>query len=120
LDFLSQIVAKLTLSNAGSPFALNEKKSLLGILTQFKKIAMLILLDPTCLIFFEHGKEGFFNREDDYAFKFKICKSVHSQTIQINQPTRCNNFSNLVLEVYVQLNMFQAFSRPSLGAQKLH
>jgi len=32
---------------------------------------------------------------------------VHHYTIQINQPTRCNNFSSLLLEVYVQLNMLQ-------------
>ena len=51
--------------------------------------------------------------------KFKICQSVHRQTIPINQPTRCNNFSSLLLDVYVQLNMFWASSRPSSGAQKL-
>ena len=38
---------------------------------------------------------------------------------QINQPTRRNNFSTLLLDVYVQLNMFQASSRPSPGAQQL-
>jgi len=42
---------------------------------------------------------------------------VHHRTIQINQPTRCNNFSSLLLNVYAQLNMFRAFSRPSSGAQ---
>jgi len=51
--------------------------------------------------------------------KFKICKSVRHHTIQINQPTRCNNFSSLLLDVYVQLNMFWASSRPSSGAQQL-
>jgi hypothetical protein len=30
--------------------------------------------------------------------------------IPINQPTRCNNFSSLLLDVYVQLNMFRASS----------
>jgi len=39
--------------------------------------------------------------------------------IQINQPTRCNNFSSLLLDVYLQLNMFRASSRPSSGAQQL-
>jgi hypothetical protein len=38
---------------------------------------------------------------------------------QINQPTRCNSFSSLLLDVYVQLNMFRASSRPSSGAQQL-
>jgi len=36
---------------------------------------------------------------------------------QINQPTRCNNFSSLLLDFYVQLNMFRASSRPSSEAQ---
>ena len=51
--------------------------------------------------------------------KFKVCKSVHHHTFQINQPTRCNNFSSLLLDVYVQLNMFRASSRLSSGAQQL-
>jgi hypothetical protein len=39
----------------------------------------------------------------------------------ISQQIRCNNFSSLLLDVYsyVQLNMFQASSRPSSGAQHL-
>jgi hypothetical protein len=40
-------------------------------------------------------------------------------TIQINQPTRCNNFSSLLLDGYVRLNMFRASSCPSSGAQQL-
>jgi len=39
--------------------------------------------------------------------------------IQINQPTRCNSFSSLLLNIYVRLNMFQASSRPSSGVQQL-
>jgi len=38
--------------------------------------------------------------------------------IQINQPTICNDFSSLLLDVYVQHNMFRASSRPSSGAQQ--
>jgi hypothetical protein len=38
---------------------------------------------------------------------------------QINQPTRCKSFSSLLLDVYVQLNMFRASSCPSSGAQQL-
>ena len=34
-------------------------------------------------------------------------------------PTRCNNFSSLLLDVYLQLNMFRASSRPKSGAQQL-
>jgi hypothetical protein len=51
---------------------------------------------------------------------FKVCKSVHDHTIQINQPTRYNSFSSLFFDVYVQLNMFRASSRPSSEAQQLH
>jgi hypothetical protein len=51
--------------------------------------------------------------------KFKVCKSVHHHIIQINQPTRRNNFSRLLIDVYLQLNMFWASSRPSSGAQQL-
>jgi hypothetical protein len=43
---------------------------------------------------------------------FKVSKSVHYHTIQINQPTKCNNFSSLLFDVYLQLNMFRASSRP--------
>jgi len=50
-----------------------------------------------------------------YCPSFKVCKSMHHHTIQINQPTRCNNFSSLLLVIYVQLNMFRASSRPSLN-----
>jgi hypothetical protein len=53
------------------------------------------------------------------GLKFKVCKSVHHCSIQINQPTRCNNFSSLLLDVYIQLSMFWASSRPSSGAQQL-
>jgi len=38
---------------------------------------------------------------------------------QINQPTRCDNFSSLLLDVYMRLNMFRAPLRPSSGAQQL-
>jgi len=34
-------------------------------------------------------------------------------------PTRCNSFSVYYPDVYLQLNMFRAFSRPSSGAQWL-
>jgi len=54
-----------------------------------------------------------------FLLPFKVCKSVHHHTIQISQPTRCSNLSSLLLDVYVQLNMFWASSRPSSGAQQL-
>jgi len=36
--------------------------------------------------------------------------------IQINQPTTCNSFTSLLLDVYVWLNMFRALPHPSSGA----
>jgi hypothetical protein len=50
---------------------------------------------------------------------FTITCQTTTHVIQTNQATRCNNFSSLLLEVYVQLNMFRASSRPSAGAQQL-
>jgi hypothetical protein len=44
---------------------------------------------------------------------------VHYHKIQINQPTRCNNSSSSLLDVYVQLNIFRASLRQSSGAQQL-
>jgi len=37
------------------------------------------------------------------AQTFKVCKSVHHHTIQINQTTRCNNFSSNKLEKLLHL-----------------
>jgi hypothetical protein len=53
-----------------------------------------------------------------FFFQMSLGLSVKRFVIffQINQPTRCKNFSSLLLEVYVQLNMFRASSRPSSGA----
>ena len=36
--------------------------------------------------------------------------------ININQPTRCNSFTSLLLDVYVWLNMFRVHLRPSSEA----
>jgi hypothetical protein len=49
-------------------------------------------------------------------YKCDIRKSVHHHTIQINQPTRSNSFTSLLLDVYVLLNMFRAPFRPSVEA----
>jgi len=48
--------------------------------------------------------------------EFNVCKSVHHHMIQINQPTRCNSFTSLLLDVYVSLNMFWVLPCPSSGA----
>jgi len=48
--------------------------------------------------------------------RFDVCKSVRHHTIQVNQPTRCNSFTSLLLDVYVWLNIFRAPLRPPSGA----
>jgi hypothetical protein len=53
------------------------------------------------------------------CWRKKSRKKKNYTKFKINQPTRCNSFSSLLLDVYVQLNMFRAFSRPSSGAQQL-
>jgi hypothetical protein len=50
------------------------------------------------------------------AVTFKVCKSVDHHTIQINQPTRCNSLTSLLLDVYVWLHVFRASPRQSSGA----
>jgi hypothetical protein len=48
-----------------------------------------------------------------FIYLFKVCQSMHHRhTVQINQPTRCNSSSSLLLDVYVQLNMFRAWGHP--------
>jgi hypothetical protein len=49
--------------------------------------------------------------------KFKVCKSVHHHTIQINQPTRCNNLSSLLYDVIYSLT---CFGRPHAHPQELN
>ena len=46
--------------------------------------------------------------------EFKVCKYNSNKS-----PTRCNSFAVYYPDVYLQLNMFRAFSRPSSGAQWL-
>jgi hypothetical protein len=57
------------------------------------------------------GRRGDTQKKTHYNLQSVFC------TIQINQPTRRNNLSSLLLDVYLQLNMFRASSRPSSGAQ---
>jgi hypothetical protein len=64
------------------------------------------------------------NRIDDVLGSGVICRVLNScarryYTIQINQPIRYNNFSSLLLDFYVQLNVFEVSSLPSSGAQRL-
>jgi len=46
---------------------------------------------------------------------FDVYKSVHHHTNHVIQPTRCNSFTSLLLEVYVWLNMFRWSPHPSSG-----
>jgi len=48
---------------------------------------------------------------DEYNFMFQFNSN--------KSPTRCKNVFRLLLDVYLELNMFQASSRPSSGAQQL-
>ena len=50
------------------------------------------------------------------ALFISINKTDHNSN---KSPTRCNNFPVHYPDVYLQLNMFRAFSRPSSGAQWL-
>ena len=43
-------------------------------------------------------------------------RHISCNMIQINEPTRCNSFTSLLLDVYVWLNMFRASPRPFSGA----
>jgi hypothetical protein len=52
----------------------------------------------------------------DIAVVFDVRNSMHHHEIQIIQPTRCNSFTSLLLDVYVWLNTFRASPRPLSGA----
>jgi hypothetical protein len=70
---------------------------------------------------------GFFHLEHGAAllpsgqrsrFHFGIPLEDEVNMYSLNKsPTKCNNFPVYYPEVYLQLNMFRAFSRPSSGAQ---
>jgi len=47
---------------------------------------------------------------------FDVHKSMHHHMIPIFQPTKCNSFTSLLLDVYVWLNMIRASPRSSSGA----
>jgi hypothetical protein len=49
-------------------------------------------------------------------FRFLVRASLYNSN---KSPTRCNSFPVYYPDVYLQLNMFRAFSRPSSGAQWL-
>jgi hypothetical protein len=58
-----------------------------------------------------------------FVHLFIVCRyyTLYTNTNEVynsnKSPTRCNNFLVYYCDVYLQLNMFQAFSRPSSEAQ---
>jgi len=48
-------------------------------------------------------------------FPFLVLQT-EKKRIQVIQPTRCNSFTSLLLDVYVWLKMFRVSPRPSSGA----
>jgi len=50
---------------------------------------------------------------------FKVCKSVHHHTIEINHQLVATISPVYYPDVYLQLNTFRASSRPSSEAQQL-
>jgi hypothetical protein len=70
-----------------------------------------------------HPHSVLFRKDQKPSFTFiqnmafvTFVKSVHHHTIQIIQPTGCNSFTSLLLDVYVWLKMFLESPRPSSGA----
>jgi len=54
-----------------------------------------------------------------HGIYFLLCRGplfYLTNIIQINQPTRCNSSTSLLLDIYVWLNKFRAPFRPSSGA----
>ena len=75
----------------------------------------LVPLNPKCLPqhpILRHPLPMFLPHCDRPSFTLMQNNRQSYSAVQINQPTRCNNFSSLLLDVYVQLNMFRASSRP--------
>jgi hypothetical protein len=51
--------------------------------------------------------------------EFKVCKSVHHHTIQINHRLDATILPVYYIDIYLQINMFRASPRLSSGAQQL-
>jgi hypothetical protein len=60
-----------------------------------------------------------YTQNKHHIYKFKVCKSVHHCTIQINHQLDATISPVYCPDVYLQLNMFRASSRPSSRAQQL-
>jgi hypothetical protein len=66
-----------------------------------------------CQILIGLSNQG--RRDGQALSKCRRCSVYYSN----KSPTTCNNFPLYYPDVYLQLNMFRAFSRPSSGAQWL-
>jgi hypothetical protein len=82
-----------------------EREDMLKVVSYFNASGVYILL----FVAFKWARV-----KETYRDNFSAVKIYN--IIQINRPTRCNNLSSLLLDVYLQFNMFRASSRPSLGA----
>jgi hypothetical protein len=61
---------------------------------------------------FQTGKQNAFPKPVTAHFN----RETLYNTVQTNQPTRCNSFTSLILDVYVWLYMFRVPPHPSSGA----
>jgi hypothetical protein len=65
-----------------------------------------------------HTKQSFIQSDIlDVLKKLRFVKSVYHRTIQLNHQPDATIFPVYYPEIYLQLNMFWGFSRPSSGAQ---
>jgi hypothetical protein len=68
------------------------------IILQFETVVCLVLnynIEVSANVFSDAEHMYFPN----VFFPYKVCKSMHHHTFEINQPTRYNNFSSLLLDL---------------------
>jgi hypothetical protein len=71
------------------------------------------------LIPYIRGPETTISSTKFHIVKFKVYKTVHHHTFQINHQLDATVSPVYCPDVYLQLNMFRVSSRPSSGAQQL-
>jgi len=101
---------------------------LLAILSQVSILRWFLNLRRRRICFCERQSldnqfTGLINLFDGWS-SYLFCFALNSRPTsllrnKINQRTRWNNFSSLLVDVYVRLNKFRASSCPSSGAQQL-
>jgi len=69
--------------------------------------------------FLVYKSSGIFSKRGD-KLKLEVRMSVHHNTIQVIQPTKCNSFTSLLLDVYMWLIMFSGVSPPIIRSIQLH